>query len=283
MGDSAKELDVESASSAGSVRLSTTISEGEGRAIVLLHGLTATRRYVVMGSNFLQRKGFKVISYDARGHGLSDAAPSADLYGYTDLAMDLKEVLDSYGLREVTLAGSSMGAHTAIRFALSYPEKVKALVLVTPAFDPDISPNDKLFGRWDQRAEALRTSGIEGFMDSYDGYPENSAAKKIVQKVIEQRLARHKNLKAVADALQVVPRSKPFESWGDLGRLKVPVSIVGSRDEFDPEHPLEVARKYHQALPASRYVVEDSGMSPIAWQGAQLSRVIMRTAYLSSL
>ncbi|MGE0068032.1 MAG: alpha/beta hydrolase, partial [Solirubrobacterales bacterium] len=42
---------------------------GEGAAIVLCHGITATRRYVVHGSRSLERAGHRVVSYDARGHG----------------------------------------------------------------------------------------------------------------------------------------------------------------------------------------------------------------------
>ena len=47
------------------------VDEGEGAPVVLLHGLTASRRYVVMGSSALQRSGHRVIAYDARGHGQS--------------------------------------------------------------------------------------------------------------------------------------------------------------------------------------------------------------------
>ena len=57
--------------------------------MVLLHGLTATRRYVVMGSSALQRAGHRVVAYDARGHGESDPAPTPDAYAYEDLASDL--------------------------------------------------------------------------------------------------------------------------------------------------------------------------------------------------
>ena len=46
---------------------------GEGTPVVLLHGLTATRRYVVMGSTALQRSGHRVVAYDARAHGKSDS------------------------------------------------------------------------------------------------------------------------------------------------------------------------------------------------------------------
>ena len=75
------------------VALATT-DDGEGIPVVLLHGLTASRRYVVMGSRALQRSGHRVIAYDARVHGSSSPAPAHDAYGYGDLGADLLAVLD---------------------------------------------------------------------------------------------------------------------------------------------------------------------------------------------
>src|SRR3954463_11748346 len=80
---------------------------GEGVPVVLLHGLTATRRYVVMGSKNLERGGHRVIAYDARGHGRSRPA---EAYGYDALADDLGAVLDDRGIERAVLAGASMGA-----------------------------------------------------------------------------------------------------------------------------------------------------------------------------
>ncbi|HEX9966316.1 MAG TPA: alpha/beta fold hydrolase, partial [Solirubrobacterales bacterium] len=51
-------------------------ASGGGVPIVLCHGITATRRYVVHGSRALERAGHAVVSYDARGHGESDPAPA---------------------------------------------------------------------------------------------------------------------------------------------------------------------------------------------------------------
>src|ERR1700722_717868 len=96
---------------------------GEGPAIVLLQGLTASRRYVVMGSRSLERSGHRVIGYDARGHGSSSPAPSPDAYTYGDLDLDLEAVLDRSGVERGVLAGVSMGAHTAIRLALRAPAR----------------------------------------------------------------------------------------------------------------------------------------------------------------
>src|SRR3954463_11855154 len=87
---------------------------GDGPPIVLLHGLTATRWYVVLGSKLLARRGFRLVSYDARGHGESSPAPAPDAYEYRNLVEDLCALVDRTGAEKVVLAGNSMGAHTAM-------------------------------------------------------------------------------------------------------------------------------------------------------------------------
>src|SRR3982750_1180596 len=91
---------------------------GAEAPVVLLHGLTAMRRYVVMGSKQLPGAGFRAISYDARGHGESDPAPDPSAYEYADLAGDLLALLDSLDVERAVVAGASMGAHTGLAFAL---------------------------------------------------------------------------------------------------------------------------------------------------------------------
>src|ERR1700744_2645896 len=82
---------------------------GEGSQIVLCHGLTASRRYVVHGSRGLERAGHRVVTYDARGHGESDPAPDGESYGYPELIADLGRVVDEeVGAERFLLAGHSM-------------------------------------------------------------------------------------------------------------------------------------------------------------------------------
>lgn len=249
---------------------------GEGTPVVLLHGLTATRRYVVMGSRALERGGHRVISYDARGHGQSGPAPLLSAYGYDELASDLLAVMNACGVERAVVAGASMGAHTLLRFALDAPERVAGVVVVTPAFDPD-APRD--FARWDALAEGLRSGGVEGFVEAYrveDEVPE--AWRDTVRIVLRQRMAQHADLGALADALQATPRSRPYESLEVLGALSVPAVVVASRDEADPGHPLAVGEAYAAAIPGARLLTEEPGRSPLAWQGGQLSRVIAEVA-----
>jgi pimeloyl-ACP methyl ester carboxylesterase len=318
-------------------------------AIVLLHGLTATRRYVVMGSRLLERSGYRVVAYDARAHGQSspagvggraggntgeqaygeggqalneagtgksDGASAAGeaAYGYERLAHDLETVLDALKIRRAALVGASMGAQTALRFALSSPQRVAALGLVTPAFDPeaehdemayysgrdsgraaagsaappegarDRSQETLAFGehpRFDQLAQALRADGVEGFVHAYDFSTVPPAWRETVERVVRQRLSLHAHPRAVADAMEVVSRSRPFANNASLAAIAVPTVVIASRDEVDPGHPLALAERYARAIPGATLTVEEGGVgghpirSPIAWQGGQLSKVLV--------
>jgi len=251
--------------------------DGTGTPVVLLHGLTATRRYVVMGSKALERGGHRVIAYDARGHGES---PPGDRYDYPSLAGDLRELLDRLDVERAVLAGASMGAHTLTRFALDHPDRVLGLVVVTPAYDPD--RHHVTLERWDHLSDGLRTGGVEGFLAAYGRPPVPDAWQETVQTVLRQRLSRHRHPEAVADALRQVPRSRPFETWADLHALDVAVTVVADRDEVDPEHPLAVGERWAAEIPGAELVVEEPGKSPIAWQGGQLSKAIAAVAARAS-
>lgn len=251
---------------------------GEGIPVVLLHGLTATRRYVVMGSRVLERAGHRVIAYDARGHGRSDPAQERRAYDYVNQQCDLVAVLDEAEVQRAVLAGASMGAHTALRMALERPERVAALAVITPAHDPQRADEPGQLARWDRLADGLRAGGIEGFVQAY-GVPDVPERwRQTVLKVIRQRLAEHRHLGAVADAMQAVARSRPFQSFDELEAIEVPAVVVASGDEADPGHPYAVGQRIAGVLPRGRLVSEPRGESPVAWQGGRASRLIAEVA-----
>ncbi len=256
----------------------TVEDAGTGAPVVLLHGLTATRRYVVMGSRALERSGYRMISYDARGHGRSSPAPHAEAYGYPELTADIEAVLDAFELDRAVLAGASMGAHTLLRFALEQPGRVGGLVVITPAFDPETNDEPERLARWDALAEGLRHGGIDGFLAAYGEPAVPEAWRDTVIKVIRQRLALHEHPEAVADALHAVPRSHPFARLDALGAISLPVTVVASADEADPGHPQDVGESYAAAIPGAELITDEPGHSPVAWQGSQLSRVIAAVA-----
>lgn len=170
-----------------------------------------------------------------------------------------------------------MGAHTAVRFALDAPERVLGLVLITPAFEPGGTTGRPL-ERWDALSDGLRSGGVEGFLAAYGKPPVPEAWQDTVQRVVRQRLELHRHPDAVADALRCVPRSQAFGAWEELRSLRVPAAVVASRDEADPEHPFATGRRYAELIPGAVLETEDPGASPLAWQGARLSKVIAGVA-----
>lgn len=243
--------------------------------LVLAHGLTATRRYVVHGSRVLERSGHRVVSYDARGHGDSDPAPDPGAYEYSDLVADLEAVLDERELDRVVLVGASMGAATTLAYSLAHPERVAALVQITPAHLglPQTDPQE--LARWDALAEGLERGGVDGFVRAYGDPPVEPRFRGLIVEAIRQRISRHRHPGAVAAALRVVPRSTAFDGVVALEQLAVPALIVGSHDELDPQHPYEVAQTYAERIEGAELISERPGASPLAWRGAQLSRAIM--------
>jgi pimeloyl-ACP methyl ester carboxylesterase len=247
---------------------------GEGSPIVLCHGITATRRYVVHGSHALERAGHAVASYDARGHGESDPAPQGQGYGYPELVADLEAVVAAtVGEEPFVLAGHSMGAHTAVAYALRHRERLAGLVIIGPTYTGEVSAGALAY--WDGLAAALQGGGVDGFVDYIDRNQETDPAwRDSVLRFTRERMLRHRHPEALVEALRQVPRSRPFESMEALGSLRLPALVVASNDAADPGHPRHVAEAYAECLPQARLTGEGEGESPLAWQGGRLSREI---------
>lgn len=249
-------------------------AEGPQPAVLLLHGLTATRRYVVHGSHHLPRHGARLLSYDARGHGRSDAAPQG-AYDYVRLADDAAEIIASrLGEGRPVLAGHSMGAHTAAALALRDPSRYGALVLICPAVMGE-PPGEDSLAYWDRLAGGLESGGVEGFVGAYDEGLDPDWRETLLR-ITRQRLGSHSHPEGVARALREIPRSIPFDGLGALGALDLPALVIASHDDSDPGHPYEIGAAWAETLPRAELVSEDEGESPLAWRGGLLSREIER-------
>jgi 3-oxoadipate enol-lactonase len=245
---------------------------GEGPPIVLCHGITASRRYVHHGSRALERAGHRVIIYDARGHGESDPAPAAEGYGYPRLVADLERVVaEQVGEESFVLAGHSMGAHTAVAYALRHPERLTGLVAIGPVYLGEVEPASLAY--WDGLSEALERDGVDGFVAYIDRHQRiDPAWRDSVLGFTRTRMLLHRHLGALVEAIREVPRSRPFGSLAELEGLDIPALVVASHDEADPGHPYAAAAVYAERLPRARLIGEEPGQSPLAWQGGKLSR-----------
>ncbi len=103
---------------------------GEGAEPVLaLHGITAQHRAFNSSARLLEPSANGMVALDLRGRGDS-GKPSSGSYGLARHSEDVVRTLDSLGVERGVLVGHSMGAFVALHTALSYPERVAALVLL---------------------------------------------------------------------------------------------------------------------------------------------------------
>ena len=108
---------------------------GEGRPIVILHGLFGSSDNWMSVTKELALH-YKAFVLDARNHGQS---PHDASHTYKDMAADLKEFIETHQLVNPILIGHSMGGKTIMRFAADYPGIAEKLIVV------DISP--RFYGR----------------------------------------------------------------------------------------------------------------------------------------
>jgi pimeloyl-ACP methyl ester carboxylesterase len=252
---------------------------GEGPPIVLLHGVTATRRQVVHGSTVLAREGLRMIQYDARGHGDSEPAPEGGGYGSPQNVEDLKLVIaEQVGDQPYLLAGNSMGSHTVVAHALADRERLAGLIVIGPVYNgppADGAEIERRLKRWDDLADGLERGGVDGFLEAIDRQGLDPAWRETVLRFTRERMLTHKHPEAVAEAIRGIARSKPFESMDELEAIDVPTLVVASHDVADPGHPFAVAEQYAERIPNARLISEGEGESPLAWQGGTLSREIL--------
>jgi pimeloyl-ACP methyl ester carboxylesterase len=123
--------------SLGPVELSCSEVEGDGRAFVLLHGLTGHRHDFRTRLPELEDLGW-LLAPDLRGHGDFSQTGRAETFGFAQLVADLSAFLDAQGIAACDLLGHSFGGMVALRFVLEHPERVASLILMdTSPFAPD--------------------------------------------------------------------------------------------------------------------------------------------------
>jgi pimeloyl-ACP methyl ester carboxylesterase len=117
--------------------------------VLLSHGYGATSRMWEPNLPALVAQR-PVITWDMRGHGLSDSPDDQALYTHDACVADMAALLDACGAPKAVLAGLSLGGYLSLKFWLTHPERVSALMLF------DTGPgyrSDEARQRWNDRAE----------------------------------------------------------------------------------------------------------------------------------
>src|ERR687890_969713 len=128
--------------------------------IVCLHGITAQHRAFNAAARYLESSR-GLVGVDLRGRGDSDKPEWG--YGLEAHAADVVRVLDHLGLRSAVLAGHSMGAFVALKMALMFPDRVRALVLLDGGWPRVESPPQEMTEEEKQEAAALEEGLARAF------------------------------------------------------------------------------------------------------------------------
>jgi pimeloyl-ACP methyl ester carboxylesterase len=225
---------------------------GEGIPLVLSCGYCQTHENFRAQVAPLTAAGARVVLWDYRGHGRSQPAPTPDGYTMDAVLDDLARVLDwaAPGQRAV-VGGLSLGGLVSLHFALRWPERVRALLLIDsgPGFK-----NPEAQARWaaqiERIAQRLETGGMPAFVESkgvataIGRRPELPAAQAAARAIAAQ------DAKAVADFGRRVAGPAPCVI-DELGGIPQPaLVVVGAEDDAY----LRAAEVMASKLPRARQV-----------------------------
>jgi lipase len=144
----------------GEVELAIWHAGGGPDPIVCLHGITAQHRAFNAVARYLEASR-GLVSVDLRGRGDSSKPESG--YGLEAHAADVIRVLDHLGLQSAVLAGHSMGGFVALNTALTFPERVRAVVLLDGGWPRVESTPEELTEEERQEAAALEEGLARAF------------------------------------------------------------------------------------------------------------------------
>jgi len=223
---------------------------GDGERLVLIHaGIADARMWDGQSETFATR--YRVIRYDMRGFGVT-AVTERVPYSHHE---DLRGLLDSLAVGRVSLVGCSMGAKTAIDFALEFPEHTRALVLVGPAvggFGPEVDPPEELeeLVAADEAGDLERVSELEVRVWVDGPYRGPGVVDPAVRDLV-----REMNLIALENEASGVGDERPLEppAVDRLGEIRVPTLVVVG--DLDRPEIVASADLLEGRLPDARKVV----------------------------
>jgi pimeloyl-ACP methyl ester carboxylesterase len=248
------------------LRVREVVDAGRGApTVVLLHGLASTQRVWDLMLPRLARR-FRVVTYDARGHGLS-AKPSSG-YGFGTVTGDALAVIRAVGRQRPLVVGHSWGAMVALELAVRHPRSIGGTVLI----DGGVAPVGA--GRsWPEVRDALAPPRLAGMhVDRFreliptfwDGaVPVTPAIEEIVLAVmrirrdgtIQPRLSRANHLRILRSIWEQDPVALHAQ-------LRVPTLAILARGPDDAGEAGSVKRLAAAAIRAS------GAPTRIAWMRA---------------
>jgi 3-oxoadipate enol-lactonase len=219
--------------------------EGAGPWVVMSHSLACAISMWDEQAEALKSK-YKVLRFDTRGHGASDAPAGA--YTMDLLAEDLHGLLGALGVESPHFVGLSMGGMIGMTYALRHPGVFKSLVLcdTSSRVPPEAQPV------WDERIKTATEQGMEPLVEStlkrWFTEPYLARRNSVVGRVAD--LIRHTPPPGYVGCCHAISKINLTDR---LAAIKCPVQIIVG--EKDVGTPVAMSEAIHEAIPGSELVV----------------------------
>lgn len=215
----------------------------------------------------------RLVLWEPRGHARSDSPEDPTRYSFARWVLDLKTVLDQLRLRTAHVGGLSLGAGIATRFALTFPARVRSLLVTnsSSAAGLPLSPDNLVM-----RAQSIKVTlerGMDAMADFAMASNPNVAARLALDPSSKDEFyAYYRRLTPVgyANALRALLAMDHITDR--LARIRVPVLLIGG----DRDPSLQPMKVMHERIrgsslvvlsPASHFANRDQ---PEAWNRAAL-------------
>ena len=189
-------------------------AHGEGRAVLLSHGYSATAEMWRRQVKYLSPE-YRVIVWDMRGHGQSDSPDDPGAYSEEETVGDMAAILDACGADKAVIGGLSLGGYMSLAFQLAHPERTAALMLF------DTGPGyrkDEARAQWNdmalKRAETLEARGLDA-----------------LGRGAEVRISTHRSAQGLAHAARGMLAQRDARVIDSLPSIDMPTLVlVGEND-----------------------------------------------------
>lgn len=211
-----------------------------GPCVLFSHAIMTTHAMWWRQVELLAQAGYRVVAYDARGHGRSVVSPAP--YRMQQLADDAVGLLDALGIERAHFVGLSLGGMIAFDLATRYRKRLLSAVICDARAD---SPES--FARpWDERIELAREQGMKSLASPTiarwfgAGFRETEGAHAIYRMICETPV---EGFVGTARALQ------DFDFRPALGEVELPVTLIcGDHDGVLPAEMAALAGRIPEAV-----------------------------------
>ena len=253
---------------ANGVKLFYTDQGNGPETTVFAHGLLWSHRMFEAQVAFLKDK-YRVIAYDHRGQGQSEAKGPYDM---ETVAEDATELIKALGLGSVHFAGLSMGGFVGMRVAARHPELVKTLILLETSSNAEPVEN---LPKYKALNGVVKWVGILPFIAN-QVMPIMFAASWLADSSNSEKIRRWKNelrsnKKSITGPVEGVIYRKGVED--ELAKISCPAMIIVGNEDVATKP--EKAKFIQMGIPGSKlHMISGAGHSSCIEKPAEVNRLI---------